>query len=281
MTEPPDEAARAAIQAFAEECRARIPAFAARHFGVVGTLRLHREALGWDLLRAPFNVLLVAPALFLRLAALLLRRLGAVRLGTWLARRDLFVETRLARRIADLVIEELLRLGERPTAWRARAEHLITEYVAARHAVAEFGAGLVLLTLGLILLQAITPSAISLGPMLAQELARREAIEGFWLGSSAGSLWYAWFPTSASAAELVVTTMVVMFGFALLATFTGLITDPLQQRLGLHERRLRRLVDTLERSALGEEASLSLPDPYIARLADLADVVLIALRVTR
>jgi hypothetical protein len=117
--------------------------------------------------------------------------------------------------------------------------------------------------------------------MLAQELARREAIEGFWLGSAAGSLWYTWFPTTASATELVATTMVVMFGFALLATFTGLITDPLQQLLGLHERRLRRLVDTLERSALGEEASLSLPDPYIARLTDLADVVLIALRVTR
>ena len=36
-----------------------------------GTLRLHREALGLDLLRAPLNVLLVGPALFLRLAGAL------------------------------------------------------------------------------------------------------------------------------------------------------------------------------------------------------------------
>lgn len=270
-----------AVRAYAAECRARIPGFAARHFDLTGSLRLHREALGLDLLRAPFNVLLVGPALFLRLGGALLRWIGLERLGGWLARRDLFVETRLARRVADLILDELLEMGERSEAWRGRARHLIADYVAARHAVAEFAACLVLLTLGLLLLQALTPSAISLGPMLAREMARQDAVEGFWLGSAAGSVWYAWFPATASGTDLVATTLAVMVGFALLATFTGLITDPLQQRLGLHERRLRHLVDTLERAALGEDARLALPDPYIARVTDLADVVLMALRLGR
>jgi hypothetical protein len=73
-----------------------------------------------------------------------------------------------------------------------------------------------------------------------------------------------------------------MVCFALAAAFMGLVTDPLQQLLGLHQQRLRRLVDTLERVALGEsEASLALPDPYIARVTDLADVALMAMRLTR
>jgi len=279
-----DARTRAAVARYAEECRARIPAFAARHFGLAGSLRLHREALGLDLLRAPLNVLLVGPALFVRLAAMLARRVGLDRTGAWLESRELFLETRLSRRIADLVLDELLRLDATPLpgGWRDRVRHLIAEYVAARHAVAEFGAAIVLLVLGLVLLQSLTPSAISLGPMLAQELARREAVEGFWLGAAAGSLWYGWFPTSATWAELVTTTLAVMIGFALLATFTGLVMDPLQQALGLHRRRLERLIDTLERAALGQaDASLALPDPYVARLTDLVDVALIALRVTR
>lgn len=281
MSEHLTEAEQAAVRAYAAECRARIPIFAARHFGLSGSLRLHREALGLDLLRAPFNVLLVGPALFLRIAAALLRRAGLAGVAGWLARRELFVETRLARRIAELILDELLDMGDRPEAWHGRARRLIAEYVAARHAVAELAACLLLLALGLALLQSITPSAISLGPRLAQELAHREAVEGFWLGASAGSLWYGWFPATASWGGLVAMTLTVMMGFALLATFTGLLTDPIQQQLGLHARRLRRLVDTLERAALGEEASLSLPDPYIARVTDLADVVLMAMRFGR
>lgn len=270
-----------AVRAYAAECRGRIPAFAARHFSLEGSLRLHRQALGLDLLRAPFNVLMVGPALFVRLAGVLARHLGLDDLGRWLGRRDLFIETRVSRCIADLVLDELLEMGDRPEAWRDRARHLIADYVAARHAVAEFAACLVLLAVGLFLLQALTPSAISLGPMLAQEMARREAIEGFWLGPWAGGLWYGWFPSAATGPELVATTLGVMVGFALLATFTGVLTDPLQQRPGLHERRLNRLITTLERAALGEDARLDLPDPYIARITDLADVLLIAMRLGR
>lgn len=283
MSQPPDPPTRERIAAYAEACRARVPAFAARHFSLRGSLRLHREALGLDLLRAPLNVLLVAPSLFLRLAAAGLQRLGFARVGGWLARRNLFVETRLSRRVAELVLDELLRLDEgTPPAWREHARRLIAEYVAARHAVAEFGAMLVLLSAGFLLLHALTPSAISLGPMLAQELARREAIEGFWLGPAAGNLWYGWFPVAPSWPELIFTTVAVMAGFALLATFTGVVMDPLQQALGIHRRRLHCLIDRLERAALeGHGVALDLPDPYVARLTDLVDVLLIALRATR
>jgi len=40
---PPD------LDAYFAGCRARVPAFTRRHFGPLGTLRLHREAIGVDL----------------------------------------------------------------------------------------------------------------------------------------------------------------------------------------------------------------------------------------
>lgn len=275
-----------AVTAQADACRARIPAFVARHFGWAGTLRLHRRALGLDLLRAPLNVLLVGPALFLRLLTLLCRLMGPPWLVDWLRRRDLFLETDLSRVIAELVMSEVLGLGNAgdpsPASWRDRARDLLAEYVAARHAVTELAAGFIAIGTGLALVQALTPSAISLGPLLAQEMAQQQAIQGFWLGAWAGSIYHGWFPVSASWSELVGVTLTIMVCFALLSTFIGLLTDPIQQLLGLHRRRLERLIKTLELIASGKpDAALDLPDPYIARLTDLADLALIAMRLTR
>jgi hypothetical protein len=281
-----DPASRDAVRAYAEACRVRIPDFVARHFGWRGSLRLHASALGLDLLRAPFNVLLVGPTLFLRLASQLCRWLGWRAAARWLATRQLFVETDLARRMADLVLCELLGAHDPrqslPDAIQDRIRDLIAEYLTARNAVAEFAAGFVAIAAGLALVQALTPSAITLGPLLAREFAQREAIEGFWLGSWAGAIWHGWFPAHATWPRTIATTATVMACFALVATFMGLLTDPLLRTLGIHRRRLRHLIDTLERAALGDtEARLALPDLYVARLTDLVDVVLLTLRMTR
>jgi hypothetical protein len=281
-----DLASSDAVRAYAEACRARVPAFVARHFGWRGSLRLHASALGLDLLRAPFNVLLVGPTLFLKLAAQLCRWLGWQPAARWLATRNLFVETDMARRLADLVLRELLQAdapgGAWPGALQDRIRDLIAEYLTARNAVAEFAAGFVAIAAGLILVQALTPSAITLGPLLAREFAQREAIEGFWLGPGLGAIWHGWFPAHAGWVRTIATTMTVMGCFAILATFMGLVTDPLLQALGVHRRRLRHLIDTMERAALGDGgARLGLPDLYVARITDLADVVLLALRMTR
>ena len=277
---------REAIRAYAAECRARVPEFTARHFGWRGTLRLHRAALGLDLLRAPFNVMLVAPTLVLRLLAWAARRAHRPQAAAWLGSRTLFVETRLARHIAELVLRELLRIetaaAPPPAGWHHRARRLIAEYVDARHAVAEFATASVAMLFGLIALQALTPSAITLGPLLAQHFTIREAVEGFWLGSSAGAVWYTWYPPDVGLERVIATTATAMACFALLATFMGLVVDPLLQMAGLHRRRLEHVIATLERIALDDtDATLGLPDLYVARLTDIADVIILAVRFTR
>lgn len=274
------------IRDYAARCRARVPEFTARHFGWRGTLRLHRAALGLDLLRAPFNVMLVAPTLVLRLLAWVARRVNQPSAAAWLASRSLFVETSLARRIAELVLHDLLRIDASavplPSGWHDRARRLIAEYVDARHAVAEFATATVALLFGLIALHALTPSAITLGPLLAQQFTVREAVEGFWLGSWAGSVWYTWLPPDVGLGRIVATTAAAMACFAMLATFMGLVVDPLLQMVGLHRRRLDHLIDTLERIALDDDdATLGLPDLYVARLTDIADVIILAVRFTR
>jgi hypothetical protein len=74
---------------------------------------------------------------------------------------------------------------------------------------------------------------------------------------------------------------VVIVGAALTA-FSGVLTDPLQRRLGLHRRRLLRLLGELERFLRDEgDGSITLLDHYVARLIDLLDLVFSAWRLSR
>ena len=80
-----------------------VDGFVRRHFLPLGTLRLHRGALGWDLLRAPVNVALAPVFLLTRLVALVLRLLGLRRAGLWLGRRRILLPTAVARAVGARV----------------------------------------------------------------------------------------------------------------------------------------------------------------------------------
>jgi hypothetical protein len=91
-----------------------------------------------------------------------------------------------------------------------------------------------------------------LGPALASLIAYQAAVALFPLGTTLGGIWYGFFPVAASPGLIAGTTGTVMAAGAIVAAFSGIIADPLQRRLGLHRRRLLRLIDALERQFSGK-----------------------------
>jgi hypothetical protein len=80
---------------------------------------------------------------------------------------------------------------------------------------------------------------------------------------------------------LAATTAGVFLGGAMLAAFSSVVTDPLQRRLGLHRRRLERLLQMVENDLSGAPGRTRIMrDHYIARLVDLFDLVALAMRVS-
>lgn len=289
--------------------RARVRPFVDRHFSLAGTAAIHREALGWDVARAPANLLLAGPQAGLNAAASLARKLGAPAAARTLGRRNLLLKTRVARRIEWLVQTELLELpcrqgarvatrdalaetilddprlaaklgamleavgrrGDEPD-FRQRLEQALTTYAGTRAAAAEIATGLATLGAGALSLKQLTPGAVTLGPALAASLAHEAAIASFPLGAGLGSLWYGVFPTAPSALLVGSLTGGLMLAAASVAAFAGLVTDPLQRRLGLHEKRLLRMLAALERQMLDPSApDFAVRDHYVARLLDLFD----------
>jgi hypothetical protein len=300
-----------AARRFVARRRERVDAFVDRHFSLGGTLALHRHALGWDLVRAPLNLFLTLPTLAAKLASRVAQRAGHQSLANWLASRHFMFETDLARQIEWLVATELL---ETPCIQRDRAslrdalaetiladprvavrldatsgsghEHqprlatAIESYKGSRVATAEVATGVMATGLGALLVKQITPGLVTLGSAIAATIAQQTAIATFPLGAGLGALWYGWFPAAADPGLIAATTCGVLVGGTLLAAFSGIVTDPIKRRLGLHRRRLFRLLSEIEQALCGENCrSVSLRDYYLARLIDILDLVASAWRV--
>lgn len=307
---------REAAHRYIASRRERIDGFVDRHFTLRGTLVLHRRAVGWDLVRAPANLFLAGPALAVKVASWGARRAGSHRLAAWFARRRILLATDLAREIEWLVATELLevpchrrdrasyrdalaetiladnRAAQRLGAPRApltgsdpvfnlRFAAAVESYLGSRSAVAEIATGTVAASLGALVVKQATPGLVTLSSALAGTIAQQTAIAAFPLGAGFGALWYGMFPASAGLGLLAATTAGVFLGGAVLAAFSGIVTDPLQRRLGLHRRRLTQLLDTLEADLCsGTGRAGVIHDHYIARLVDIFDLVALAMRVS-
>jgi hypothetical protein len=307
-----DAIVRDAMQRYIESRRGRIEAFVDRHFTLAASIALHRRALGWDLLRAAANLFLAGPALAVKLIAWAARRGGMERVAAWLAGRRLLVQTEVAREIEWLVATELLEIpcrrrdrvsyrdaiaetilaDQRAAAllvapagadpdFRRRLAAAVETYPGSRTATAEIATGFVAAGLGALVVKQATPGLVTLSSALAGMIAQQTAIAAFPLGASLGGVWYSLFPAAAGPGLLAATTAAVFLGGAMLAAFSGVVTDPLQRRLGLHRARLERLLQVLEANLCGEPGGNRLMrDHYVARLVDIFDLAALAMRVS-
>ena len=315
-----DAAARLIVEEaalrYCDARRAKIGEFVDRTFSLPGALRVHRRALGWDLARSPANLALSAPHLAARVSAGLARRTGLMPAADWLDSRRYFLQTDVARELEWRLFTELLELpirqGERVSERDALAEEILGDpriaegvadaprspaeqeefrnwlagaastYEGTRVAAADLTTAAVSAGVGAFAFKKLTPGMMSLGPATAQVLVQHAAIAGFPLGSGAGALWYGVFPAAAPAALTIGLTGGLLAAGAVVAAFSGVVTDPIQRRLGLHQHRLRRLIDCLERELTGQgDSRFVVRDHYVARTLDVIEALGIVWRAAR
>ena len=298
-----------------DACRAKVDWFVARHFTWSGTLALHGVALGGDILRAPVNVMLSPVFVLTRMLAFLCRWTGLPAVANWLFARRILLRTAVARRVELCILTDILDLPlprgpaahdphvllhvvlaapqfrdlirKRESAAEAQALGLriagaLGDYAGTRSAVAEMTTVLVTLAVGVTLFQALTPGMISMAPGVAEVVAQTRAVSDFPLGETIGGMWYGMFPTGASPWLVAATTAILVMIGSTFAAFAGVLADPVQSRLGIHRRRLMRLIDSLEAELCGpRDKPFAASEHYYARLLDLWDVGAGAFRIFR
>ncbi|MGR3481399.1 DUF6635 family protein [Salipiger marinus] len=256
--------------------------FVRRHFGLRGTLRLHRAALGADLLRAPANVVLAPVFLMTRLVAMLAMALRLHRLADFLLARQVLLETQVARRVAAEVqglLDDLQARGLGVAASPQAVSRAVQDYAGVRSAVSEMTTTLLVLVSGYAVFHSATPGILSLAGPIATLRAEAEAIAGFPLGQGLGRMYYAAFPVTLPPWQVVLTGVALAMLASLVTTFAGVLADPVQRATGTHRRRLMWLLDRLDRT---EGAGQGLAREHLAaRLGDVSDLALSLWRALR
>lgn len=303
-------AVSAATRQYLGERRTLVAPFTRRHFSIKGAWRINRCALGKDLLRTPANVLWAIPQLLAHSGATLSHKLGFSMLTRQLSRlphgfktdvereiewliyrellelpftqdsrcctKDALLEQILAHPLIHrLLISELQRLDQisHQQNFQQRLKEYLVTYASSRTAAADLSGSLLSLAAGVAAFKQVTPGAAAIGGAAATALANQLAIANCVLGSTVGSLYYGVFPAVASTGLLVATTGGLVMALGILSALTGIITDPIQQAVGLHQRKLLKLLDALEQELTGRGDGYRLHDAYAARIFDLWDLL--------
>lgn len=304
-----------AVRRYIASRRAMIGEFVDRHFSMGGSVRLHRHAVGLDLVRAPYNVLASLGTIAKRGAATVYRAAGAPAWADALDRRNLFIQTKVGREIEWLLHSEWLQLPyaqeggrwARPrqtdrdalieailadgrvqahiaqmleairahadeAGFRERVTDAMTEYLGSRSAASDVTTSLFAAATGAALYHQFTPGMAALSGAIAGSIAKSAAVSGFSLGSWMGGVYYSIFSATTPPMLYAGVFAGLMVPAAALTAFAGVLADPVQRRLGLHQRRLGKMLDHLEASLLGQTTKrYVVRDHYVARLLDFAD----------
>jgi hypothetical protein len=300
-----------AISNYIRSRKKRVPDFVKKHFSFKGALHLNKETLGADLYKTPLNVAWSIPYLGLRASSSSLKKLGLNKITKQIDKIPSGFETRVQKEINWLIFTELLELpycqngrtslkdallteilnqpkiislfsnelskinakSENP-GYRAALEKNLMEYAKSRTAAADLAGNIIALSAGATAFGKMTPGSLTAGNMLATIIAHKIAVSNFILGPTLGGLYYAVFPAAASTGLIVTSTGAVVLALAVLTSFSSIISDPIQSKLGIHQRRLLKLIDSLEGQLRGIDGSqLKIRDQYYARVFDLFDLI--------
>lgn len=297
---------------YIEQRRQKIPEFIERNYSFKGAFEINRKAFGKDMLKTPANILWTPPYFLLSGVGKLSKKVTKGKVGDALTRLPSGFQTDVEREITWRIHNELLQLpfddgvNKSDTnalfetilnqaclqsvfeqsfeiiaeildddAGQKALEDKLAQYVDNRKAAAELSAVLLSVAAGYAANKGVSLGALSLGSALASSIAYHSAVSSFALGNTLGALYYSVIPASATKATLVLSTGGVAVALGIVASYTGMLTDPLQKSLGWHDKKLTKLVDALElqlTSSAGDE--LSYKDGYVARIMDLADLLL-------
>lgn len=291
--------------------REQVPEFVRKVYSTRGALRISRKAFGWDLLRAPLNLFWAVPYLCIQLLAKILNKIKLYPIARllkrvspgfetaiqkeiiWLVRTELFelpyeqsgrssnkdnlLETILSQEIlSDLMKSHLKKVNNKLQAedFEQTLKRELDTYGGTRVASADLACSVLNISVGAIFFKKLTPGAITTGSAVAATIAHESAVSNFFFGETLGSFYYSAFPVEPSLDLVLGSTAGILAIMGVLSAFSGIIADPFQRLIGVHQRRLYKTIDSIESNFnTTDENGFHPKDHYMARIFDVFDFV--------
>ncbi|MGB1026420.1 MAG: DUF6635 family protein, partial [Rhodospirillaceae bacterium] len=271
------------VRRWLNDRRERIEPFVDSCYSFDESLRIHSEALGWDVVRSPINLALAVPQVGVMAAAAGMKQVGRYKpdlldRANRLSRVNLMLTTDVGRELTFRLYRDFLelpisdgqdRISEKDALseavfsdprvtemmdevskvvssrqgdgeFRDRLVNALSVYVGNRAAANDIATSVCCVGVGNLVAGRFTPGALSLSTALAGEIAKSSAVSSFPMGAKLGSIFYASKGVEVPLSLILSSGAAVLSVAAIIGAFSGIATDPLQRRMGLHQRRLNR-----------------------------------------
>lgn len=307
-----EKAVQSGIQHYISDLRAEVDTFVDQTFSMSEAWEINKKAIGLDMIKAPANVLWTPLYFVLSSVGSGLKKMNFDAAGNKLKALpsgfstdvEKEVEWRIYSQFLGLPIKQenreftdnkllttiledeslrpILKEGMQAISdlalnkdGEAKLAENLMAYVDSRKAAAELSSTLIGAATGFLATKSLSLGALGLGQSLAASATFHTAASSFVFGNTLGGLYYSVIPVSASTGALILSTGGVAAILGVVSAFGGVLADPLQKSLGLHQKRLNKLVDALEKQLTSDdEASLALKDGYVARVLDILDFII-------
>lgn len=291
--------------------RSKVDSYVKDNYSFKGSLRRHKKSIGLDLLRVPLNILLMPITLITDLLAFLLKKIGLLKISSTLRKVPKSFETELDKEIKWLIYTELLELPYKDkhresnkdalldevfndTRLQTYAESVLievkermknpsfkqqlqislAEYGTSKTAASEIASNVLGAAIAFATTKKTAFGSLGLGNIAATAIAHHLAVANFFLGSTAGAWYYSIAAASVPLKLLMVVTFAIIVILSIIATFIGIVTDPIQSKFGMHQRKLNKLIDTVEFQLRTDNIkNYNLHDKYVARVFDVIDAL--------
>jgi hypothetical protein len=242
-----------ALRGYLDSRRTDVRRYAGQKFSHAAIWTLHRECFTRDIGVNLINSYLAIPLLTPMQVAHWLEKAGFQKAEGLSTKIPSGLPTRFQKKMEqDLHLEFFGENGpfERGTPLDLSFRNLLKEEIRAlsrqRASATDLVASVLPIGVGYLLFRKSVHSVSEIGRRIASTLAKKHAVSHFVLGKHLGSVFYNIFPTSPTKNEILLATGMTVFLIAVLTSFVHLISFSAQNRLGVHERKLNQLLDSLE-----------------------------------
>ena len=237
------------IGRYVEERRQALDDFLRECFSFRGTCSVFWRTLRSDLLRHPLNFILAIPKLLITRIAGVMEKVGRYSSARRFQRLSLVLRSGFENAREEQIVGGLMGASD-DVEIRAALEGPLSHFMAARSALLELASGAVTIAVAYALFGTVALSPYEMGQKLAATAARERASSRFFLGRGAGSAFYHFFPPHPTWGQIATSCALVIVLLGAMTALLNLVSDPLQQALGVHRRQLSRLLDSFEENLL-------------------------------
>ncbi len=151
---------------------------------------------------------------------------------------------------------------------------ILEQYSITRTASADIANTVITTAAGAIVLKQFTPGGLGLGIIVATLYIKARMASDFMFGETLGGVYYSVFPPEPTLGIIALSTLIVMCCLAIVAAFSGLLTDPIQYYLHIHQKRLRKMLKHMAKDFKRQsKGSFHPKDQYLARIMELIDAL--------